>query len=153
MANQLAMDKSQSIKSLAATGMSERRIARTLGVSRKAVRQHLGRGASKETKAPPGEAPTGSGEAKDTKAPTGSAEPLEPQAEGSRSLCAAYQSSILEKLEQGLTAQRIFRKHRLRQHANADCLTQRRIVQSLLSVGAQKIPTKGASKGTSWTKA
>src|SRR5579872_4131891 len=91
MANRLAMDKSQSIKSLAATGMSERRIARTLEVSRKAVRQHLGREAPKETKAP-----------------TGSAEPPEPLAESSRSLCAAYQSSILEKLEQGLTAQRIF---------------------------------------------
>src|SRR4029077_3310116 len=108
MANQLAMDKSQSIKSLAATGMSERRIARALGVSRKAVRQHLGRGAPKETKAPPGEAPTGSGEAKDTKAPTGSREPPEPAAGDSRSLCAAYQSSIVEKLGQGLTAQRIF---------------------------------------------
>lgn len=108
MANQLAMDKSQSIKSLAATGMSERRIARTLGVSRKAVRQHLGRGAPKETKAPPGEAPTGSGEAKDTKAPTGSRDLPEPAAVDSRSLCAAYQASILEKLEQGLTAQRIF---------------------------------------------
>lgn len=108
MANRLAMDKSQAIKSLAATGMSQRRIARTLGVSRKAVRQHLGDGAPKETKAPTGEAPTGSGEAKDTKALTGSAERPEPSAERSRSLCAAYQSSILEKLEQGLTAQRIF---------------------------------------------
>ena len=75
MANRLAMDKSQSIKSLAASGISERGIARTLGVSRKAVRQHLGRGGSKETKARTGEAPTGSGEAKDTKAPTGSAKP------------------------------------------------------------------------------
>jgi len=108
MANRLAMDKSQAIQSLAATGMSERRIAGTLGVSRKAVRQHLGRGVSKETKAPPGKAPTGSGEAKETKAPTGSLEPSEPSASDSRSLCAAYQSSILEKLEQGLTAQRIF---------------------------------------------
>src|SRR5579872_4972479 len=108
MANRLAMDKSQSIKSLAATGMSERRIARTLGVSRKAVRQHLGRGAPKETKAPPGEAPTGSEGAKDTKAPTGSTEAPEPLIDESRSLCTAYRSSILEKLEQGLTAQRIF---------------------------------------------
>ena len=92
MANRLAMDKSQAIKSLAASGMSERGIARTLGVSRKAVRQHLGRLAPK-----------------DTKAPTGSEGPPEqPSTGGPRSLCAAYQSSILEKLEQGLTAQRIF---------------------------------------------
>jgi transposase len=108
MANRLAMDKSQAIKSLATSGMSERRIARTLGVSRKAVRAHVGHEAPKETTAPPGEAPTGSGEAKDTKAPTGSAESPEPSADESRSLCAAYQSSILGKLEQGLTAQRIF---------------------------------------------
>jgi predicted ArsR family transcriptional regulator len=48
MANRLAMDKSQAIKSLATSGMSERRIARTLGVSRKAVRAHLGDEAPKE---------------------------------------------------------------------------------------------------------
>ena len=108
MANRLAMDKSQAIKRLAASGMSERRIARTLGVSRKAVRQHLGRGASKETKAPAGEAPTGSGEQRIPEAPTGSHEPPAPSAGASRSLCAAYQASILEKVEQGLTAQRIF---------------------------------------------
>jgi len=108
MANRLAMDKSQAIQSLASQGMSERRIAQTLGVSRKAVRQHLGRGTPKETKAPTGEAPTGSGEAKDTKAPTGSEGEPKPVAPRSRSLCSAYQDSILEKLEQGLTAQRIF---------------------------------------------
>ena len=108
MANRLAMDKSQAIKRLAASGMSERRIARTLGVSRKAVRQHLGRGASKETKAPTGEALTGSGEQRIPEAPTGSQEPRAPSAGESRSLCAAYRPSILEKLEQGLTAQRIF---------------------------------------------
>ena len=43
MANRLAMDKVQAIKSLEATGLSERRIARTLSISRKAVRRHLGR--------------------------------------------------------------------------------------------------------------
>src|SRR5579872_1576453 len=108
MANRLAMDKSQAIKSLAATGMSERRIASTLKVSRKAVRQHLGRSLSKETKAPTGEAPTGSGEAKDTKAPTGSVEVSAPSKSESRSLCRPYHATILEKLDQGLTAQRIF---------------------------------------------
>src|SRR5690242_15491821 len=74
MANQLAMDKIQAIKSLEAAGLSERQIARTLSVSRKAVRRHLGRGTSKGTKAPTGKAPTGSVGSKDTKAPTGSAE-------------------------------------------------------------------------------
>jgi transposase len=112
MANQLAMDKVQAIKSLRAGGMTERRIARTLGISRKAVRRHLGRDRSKDTKAPPGKAPTGSGDPKETKAPTGSAAldstlPSTP-VESSRSLCAAYAEAILAKLEQGLTAQRIY---------------------------------------------
>ena len=56
MANRLAMDKVHAIKSLHAQGMSERRIAEAVGVSRKAVRRHLGRVRSKETKAPTGSA-------------------------------------------------------------------------------------------------
>ena len=54
MANQLAMDKVQAINSLRATGMSERRIAKTLAISRKAVRRHLRPFGSKDTKAPIG---------------------------------------------------------------------------------------------------
>ena len=73
MAHRLAMDKVHAITSLHAQGMSERRIAKTLEISRKAVRRHLGRPSSKDTKAPTGEAPTGSADAKETKAPTGSA--------------------------------------------------------------------------------
>ena len=108
MANQLGMDKVQAIKSLHAAGMSERRIASTLGVSRKAVRRHLGRSAAKDTKAPTGPAPIGSSDSKDTNAPTGSAA-ASPAAKGpSRSLCLAHRDSIIEKLEQGLTAQRIY---------------------------------------------
>src|SRR5262245_25884881 len=123
MANQLAMDKVQAIKSLEAAGLSERLIASTLGISRKAVRRHLGRNRPKDTKAPTGEAPTGSleakdtssahrvGDSKDTKAPTGSAvaepAPPGPSTGASRSLCQAYQQSIVAKLEAGLTAQRI----------------------------------------------
>ena len=104
MANQLAMDKVQSIKSLRATGMSQRRIAKTLGISRKAVRRHLEPIPPKDTKAPTGEAPTGSsgGESpKDTKAPTGSECPPEPAGRRCRSLCGAYRETILAKLEQG----------------------------------------------------
>jgi hypothetical protein len=52
MANRLAMHKSQGILWLAAAGHSERQIAKTLGVSRGAVRRHLGRDGSKRTKAP-----------------------------------------------------------------------------------------------------
>ena len=73
MAHRLAMDKVHAITTLHSQGLSERRIAKTLDISRKAVRRHLGRISPKDTKAPIGEAPTGSAEAKDTKAPTGSA--------------------------------------------------------------------------------
>ena len=107
MANRLAMDKVQAIKSLESAGLSERQIAGTLAISRKAVRRHLGRNPPKDTKAPTGEAPTGSVDPKDTKAPTGSASVESPPAEASRSLCGAYREAILAKLEQGLTAQRI----------------------------------------------
>jgi transposase len=108
MSNRLAMDKVLAINNLAAAGMSERRIARTLSISRKAVRRHLGRNRPKDTKAPTGEAPTGSEDPKDTKAPTGSAEIGKGRERMSRSLCSGYQDSIVEKLEQGLTAQRIY---------------------------------------------
>jgi transposase len=111
MSNQLAMDKVLAVKNLAAAGISQRRIARTLGISRKAVRRHLAEGSSKDTKARSGKAPTGSADPtapKDTKAPTGSGH-LDPTPKpGSRSLCFAYRELILEKLAQGLTAQRIF---------------------------------------------
>lgn len=112
MANQLAMDKSLAIQGLAAAGMSERQIAATLSVSRKAVRRHLGRGTSKDTDAPTGEAPTGSDASKETNAPTGSpaacSSPVGEARRDSRSLCRVFAETILVKLEQGLTAQRIF---------------------------------------------
>ena len=98
MTNQLGMDKVHAIKSLHATGMSERRIASTLGISRKAVRRHLGRGAPKDTKAPTGKAPTGSSDSKDTKAPTGSAAASPATNASLRSCALVHQDSILEKL-------------------------------------------------------
>ena len=91
MANRLSMLKSQGIQSLAAAGHSERAIAKALRVSRGAVRRHLGRDGSKRTKAPTG---------------------LEREEKGgigkSRSLCAGLRDQILAKLEQGLTAERIY---------------------------------------------
>jgi hypothetical protein len=108
MANRLAMLKSQGIQSLAAAGHSERAIAEALGVSRGAVRRHLGREGSKRTKAPTGEAPTGSEGPNGTKAPTGSEAGFEAGLGESRSLCVGLRDQILAKLEQGLTAERIY---------------------------------------------
>ena len=109
VANQLAMDKAQAIKHLHQAGYSERRIAKQLGVSRKAVRYHLGRTGSKDTKAPTGSALTGSDAPKDTRALTGS-EPFQspPVPPASASLAHVFHDVILVKLDQGLTAQRIF---------------------------------------------
>ncbi|MBM3965377.1 MAG: IS21 family transposase [Planctomycetes bacterium] len=112
MANQLAMDKVQAVKHLAQSGFSERRIAEQLGISRKAVRHHLGRNRPKDTKAP-----TGSTCSKDTKAPTGSDSHKAITSEApsgasnrpiSSSQCEPFREAILDMLERGLTAQRIY---------------------------------------------
>lgn len=135
VARQLAMDKVQAIKDLHQAGYSERKIAEQLHISRKAVRHHLGRNGSKGTRALTGEALTGSGAPMDTKALTGSeddsagvpsvavralesdqaAETVAPQASPralsqpeSASHCAPFHELILLKLEQGLTAQRVY---------------------------------------------
>ena len=91
MTNLLAMLKSREIQWLAEAGQSEREIAEALGVSRGAVRRHLGREGSKRTKAP-----------------TGSEAGFEAGLGESRSLCVGLRDQILAKLEQGLTAERIY---------------------------------------------
>ena len=120
MVRRLDMDKTQGIDQLFASGMSRRQIARTLGINRKSVDRHLAtsqpKGASGQ-EAPTGQAPTGSEVSKGAKALTGSddpiSEPLAPKekstaAAHSRSECARYRDQIIAKIEQGLTAQRIY---------------------------------------------
>ena len=108
MANQLSMDKTLSIKTLRESGLSERAISESLGVSRNAVRRHLAGTSSNDTKAPTGKAPTGSESPNETAAPTGSAEIVEAAAASvSRSRCERFREVILSKLEQGLDSQRI----------------------------------------------
>lgn len=53
-AYQLGMDKTLSIKQLHQSGMSERKISEALGVSRNAIRRHLGENGPNDTKAPTG---------------------------------------------------------------------------------------------------
>jgi hypothetical protein len=138
------MDKTQGIEQLFASGMTKRKIARTLCINRKSVDRHLAglqsKGASAE-EALTGEAPTGSDNSKGAKAPTGSeaADPESPaarkqsiEAVPSRSECARYRDQIIAKIEQGLTAQRIYQDLVADYDFTAKYHSVRRYVSSLL---------------------
>jgi hypothetical protein len=70
----LDMDKAQGIEQLLASGMSNRQVARTLGINRKSVDRHLtairSKGAT-ATEAPTGETLTGAHDSKGPKRPPG----------------------------------------------------------------------------------
>ena len=134
MTNRLAMDKVQAIKSLHASGMSERRIAETLGISRKGVRRHLGQESPKDTKAPTGEAPSGSTDPKDTNAPTGS-EGRQPSSKtcSSRSECEGFRELVIAKLELGLTAKRIHQDLQKEHGFEGKYSSVRRFVRQLIA--------------------
>ena len=132
MSNRLSMAKTQAIQALAATGQSNRAISRALGVDRGTVAKTL---SQIQNQPPIWEAPTGSGDApgefqdRDQVTETGSNQISESNSEtssasiavgsslatdggelpaGSRSECEPYRDQIIRKLEQGLTAQRIW---------------------------------------------
>jgi len=132
MSNRLSMAQTQAIQALAATGQSKRAISRALGVDRGTVAKTL---SQIQNQPPVWEAPTGSGDAPvgfqntdpvDQTGPTSVAEsdvetcsPGIPAHSlstpdgagtpaGSRSECEPYRDEIVRKLEQGLTAQRIW---------------------------------------------
>ena len=79
-------------RSLHEVGWSNRRIARELGIHRTTVAGYL----------------EGRDDSKPTKVPTGSEGKSDEANERSRSLCEPYRETILQKLGQGLSAQRIF---------------------------------------------
>lgn len=109
MAYRLGMAKSLAISNLRASGLSERKIAETLGVSRNAVRRHLAAEISNDTKAQSGSAQTGDPSSDDTKAQSGPADEASLAAKGaSRSQCEPFREVIVGKLERGLSSQRIF---------------------------------------------
>lgn len=134
MANRLKAANVLSIIELRSQGWSLRRIARELGVSRGAVARQV-RLSARRAKAPPGL--SGSNEAK---APTGSVGPAgasngaTPHAEaptGSRSLCEPFRELILEKLNAGLSAQRIFQDLVTDQAFQGEYFSVRRYVAKL----------------------
>src|SRR6187402_1301988 len=113
MSNLLKMANVQSILLLHAQGWSQRRIARELQLDRETVRKYV-RQRSCDPK--PANVLTGSAESKPATLPalpapepkpanllTGSASPA-----SSRSKCHVHRETILAKMEQGLSAQRIY---------------------------------------------
>jgi hypothetical protein len=140
----LDMDKTQGIEQLFASGRTKRQIARTLGINRKSVDRHLAALPSKGAtvdEALTGESPTGSEISKGAKALTGFT-PIHAVAlaakEGdsvpvqSRSECARYRDQIIVKIEQGLTAQRIYQDLVTDYEFSAKYHSVRRYVGSLI---------------------
>ena len=132
MSNRLSMAQTQAIQALAATGQSNRAISRALGIDRGTVAKTL---SQIQNQPPVWEAPTGSGDAPtgfrdaDQVVQSGLTPIAESDVEtclpsitadsssttvsvetpaGSRSECEPYRDEIVRKLEQGLTAQRIW---------------------------------------------
>jgi transposase len=114
VSNRLKMAMIETILLLSARGWSTRRIALELDIHRETVARYL---AEAHSAAKPAKAPTGSenteSEAKPAKAPTGSNQPqapveTRPLVPGNRSLCEPFRAVIETKLDQGLSAQRIF---------------------------------------------
>lgn len=112
--HELKLDFQEAIVRLRAKGWSRRAIARELGVNRETVGRYLRLAAKPATEAPAGSEPVKEtagattvvalaalAEAKPAKAPTGSSEP-------SRSQAARCEAKILAKLDQGLSARRIY---------------------------------------------
>lgn len=134
MANQLKMAKINAILTLHEQGWSQRKIAEQLGIHRETVARYLS-GHSK-----PAKAPTGSDTQNRPEAPPGSEAENQPQAPigsvASRSACEPYRDRILQKLGQGLSAQRIYQD--LRDEAGISYFSVRRFVASLR--GDQPLP-------------
>lgn len=138
MANHLKMAESDTVLSLHRQGWSKRKIARELGLDRGTVRRHLRRCLSNAPT--PAEVLTGSADEAAAKTPTlvkvltGSAEPS--GAPGSRSKCEPLRAQIEQKIEAGLSAQRIFQDLKT-EHSfgGAYCSVQRMVAR--LSTGGE----------------
>lgn len=120
MANKLMVQDIQAIKQLRTKGWSLRRIARELRISRNTVREHLrpkqpevevGGVGPESWVAGPADAQTDPLSTPGSGVQATGSQPASPT--GRRSLCDDYRSSIGGKLEQGLTAQRIYQDLRL----------------------------------------
>jgi transposase len=103
MANQLRMALVQSIITLHEHGWSRRRIARELGVHRETVGRHISRAADEPK--PATNAPTG---VEDVIPMVDVSKPASNAPTGTPSIASPWRQVMIEKLDRGLSAQRIY---------------------------------------------
>ena len=120
MANRLKMADINAIRALLGKGWSRRKVSRELGINRETVGRYA-RIFAAESGSKPATVAAGSADSdvksKPAKVATGSELSERPKpakvTAGSRSLCDPHHDTIIEKLEQGLSAQRIYQDLRL----------------------------------------
>ena len=133
MANKLRMVKVQAITGLLERGWSYRRISRELGVHRQTVARYDRLRKAEQTKSsilPPGL--EGESDPKSSKVTPGS----DSQNPTSRSLCEPYRKEIEGKLEEGLTAQRIYQDLRYEHGFQGSYCSVKRYVRKIVKTGA-----------------
>jgi transposase len=128
MANYLKMTKASAILTLRERGWSQRRIARELGIHHDTVSRYI-RLAGTHPK--PAKAPIGSDDSKPVKAPTGSGDTSPYHATTSRSQCEPFRQAIEDKLQVGLTSQRIYQDLQVEYGFEGSYYSVRRFVKCL----------------------
>ena len=128
MANQLKLAMVNAIWTLRQRGWSQRRIARELGIDRETVARyvHLGQTDPK----PATNAPTGSAGSKPANAPLGSEDRDSPKP-GPESRCESYRHEVEDKLQSGLSCQRIYQDLRDEHGFEGSYYSVRRFVKRL----------------------
>jgi len=129
MANQLKMVMVNAILTLKQRGWSQRRIARELGIDRETVARyvHLHQADPK----PASNAPTGSEDSKPaSNAPTGFVD-QDTQKTGPESQCEPYRKVVEDKLQSGLSRQRIYQDLRDEHGFEGSYYSVRRFVKRL----------------------
>jgi transposase len=128
MANQLKMAMVNAILTLKQRGWSHRRIARELGINRETVTRYVNLWQADPK--PATNAPTGSEESKPAKVPIGSAGQSD-QRYGPESQCEPFREVIENKLEEGLSRQRIYQDLRDEYGFDGSYYSVRRYVKRL----------------------
>jgi len=128
MANQLKMAMVNAISALKERGWSHRRIARELGINRETVSRYVNLWQSNPK--PATNAPTGLEDSKPAKAPTGSVSQSNQKA-GQKSQCEPFRKVVEEKLEEGLSRQRIYQDLRDEYGFDGSYYSVRRFVKRL----------------------